>query len=110
MRSWIGLYALLKMIRDAKMQTFTRDGITAMLRKAKDVPMLGIFGDEKWTPNTNHAGLFKRAGTEPLGRLHLGLERQEQRIRRQLRRELDNELRQGVVRLAVRCVGSLLIG
>ena len=35
MRSWIGLYALLKMIRDAKMQTFTRDGITAMLKQAE---------------------------------------------------------------------------
>jgi ABC-type branched-subunit amino acid transport system substrate-binding protein len=62
MRSWIGLYALLKMIRDAKMTTFTRDGITAMLRKAKNVPMLGIFGGENWTPNLNHPGLFKRAG------------------------------------------------
>ena len=26
MRSWIGMYALLKMIRDAKMTTFTRQG------------------------------------------------------------------------------------
>ena len=25
--------------------------------------MLGIFGDESWTPNTNHPGLFKRVGT-----------------------------------------------
>ena len=63
MRSWIGLYALLKMIRDAKMTTFTREGITAMLNAAKDVPMLGIFGGENWTPNTNHPGLYKRAGT-----------------------------------------------
>jgi ABC-type branched-subunit amino acid transport system substrate-binding protein len=63
MRSWIGLYALLKMIRDAKMKSFTRDGITAMLKKAKDVPMLNIFGGENWTPNLNHPGLFKRAGT-----------------------------------------------
>ena len=63
MRSWIGLYALLKMIRDAKMQSFTRDGITAMLHNAKNVPMLGIFGGENWTPNLNHSGVFKRAGT-----------------------------------------------
>src|SRR5262249_53522622 len=34
MRSWIGLYALLRMIRDAKMTTFTRDGITTMLQQA----------------------------------------------------------------------------
>ena len=51
-RSWIGLYALLKMIRDAKMTSFTRQGITAMLKTAKDVPMLGMFGGENWTPNT----------------------------------------------------------
>jgi ABC-type branched-subunit amino acid transport system substrate-binding protein len=63
MRSWIGLYALLKMIRDAKMTTFTRSGITRMLQAAKDVPMLGVFGGENWTPNTNHPGLYKRAGT-----------------------------------------------
>jgi len=63
MRSWIGLYALLKMIRDAKMTTFTREGITAMLDAATNVPMLGIFGGENWTPNTNHPGLYKRAGT-----------------------------------------------
>ncbi len=63
MRSWIGLYALLKMIRDAKMQTFTRAGITTMLHNAKNVPMLGIFGSENWTPNADHPGAFKRAGT-----------------------------------------------
>lgn len=63
MRSWIGLYALLKMIRDAKLTDFTRDGMTAMLKAAKDVPMLGIFGSENWTPDLNHPGLFQRAGT-----------------------------------------------
>jgi hypothetical protein len=63
MRSWIGLYALLRMIRDAKMQEFTRQGISDMLKAAKDVPMLGMFAGENWTPNKNHEGLFKRAGT-----------------------------------------------
>jgi ABC-type branched-subunit amino acid transport system substrate-binding protein len=62
MQSWIGLYALLKMIRDAKMTTFTRQGITTMLQQAKDVPMLSMFGDENWTPNLDHPGLIKRAG------------------------------------------------
>ena len=38
MRSWIGLYALLKMIRDAKMTTFTREGITAMLNAGEGRP------------------------------------------------------------------------
>ena len=35
MRSWIGLYALLKMIRDAKMTEFTRDGITHHARRGE---------------------------------------------------------------------------
>ncbi len=64
MRSWIGLYAMLKMIRDAKMTSFTREGITAMLQQAKDVPMLEMFGGANWTPNANHPGLFKRAGID----------------------------------------------
>jgi ABC-type branched-subunit amino acid transport system substrate-binding protein len=63
MRSWIGLYALLWMMRQAKMTEFTRAGITQMLRQAKDVPMLGMFGGENWTPARNHPGLFQRAGT-----------------------------------------------
>jgi ABC-type branched-subunit amino acid transport system substrate-binding protein len=63
MRSWIGLYALLKMMRDAKMTEFTGDGITKMLHDAKDVPMLDIFGGENWTPNLDHPGMYKRAGT-----------------------------------------------
>jgi ABC-type branched-subunit amino acid transport system substrate-binding protein len=63
MRSWIGLYALLKMMRDANMTTFTREGISQMLNAAKDVPMLDIFGGEDWTPSANHPGLYKRAGT-----------------------------------------------
>jgi len=62
MRSWIGLYALLKMIRDAKLTDFSRASITAMLNEAKDVPMLDMFGGENWTPNTDHQGLLKRAG------------------------------------------------
>ncbi len=63
MRSWIGLYALLRMMRDANMTEFTRDGITAMLNSATDVPMLDIFGGEDWTPARNHPGIFQRAGT-----------------------------------------------
>lgn len=62
MRSWIGLYALLWMIRDTGMTEFTREGITAMLDEAVDVPMLDIFDGEDWTPAYNHPGLFQRAG------------------------------------------------
>ncbi len=63
-RSWIGLYALLKMIRDADMKEFTRDGITKMLQEAEDVPMLDMYGGEDWTPNANHPGIWSRAGID----------------------------------------------
>jgi ABC-type branched-subunit amino acid transport system substrate-binding protein len=66
-RSWIGLYALLWMIRDAGLTEFTRENITTLLQSAKEVPMLGMFGDESWTPNTDHPGLLKRAGTNHWG-------------------------------------------
>src|SRR5262249_53331781 len=59
MRSWIGLYALLWMIRNTKLTDFTRDNITNMLKQAKDVPMLGMFGGENWTPDANHGGIYK---------------------------------------------------
>ena len=62
MRSWIGLYALLYMIRDAGMTEFTREGITQMLEEAQDVPMLDMFGGENWTPDADHPGVFSRAG------------------------------------------------
>ena len=63
LRGWIGLYALLRMIRDAGVTEFSGEAITSMLQSAHDVPMLGIFGDENWTPNANHPGAFQRAGT-----------------------------------------------
>jgi hypothetical protein len=50
------------MIRDADMQEFTREGITQMLDEAQDVPMLDMFGGEDWTPDTDHPGLYQRAG------------------------------------------------
>ncbi len=61
-RSWIGLYALLRMIRDAGMTEFSREGVTTMLQQAEDVPMLDMFGGEDWTPDARHAGSFQRAG------------------------------------------------
>lgn len=62
MRSWIGLYALLWMIRDHGMTEFSREGITEMLNAASDVPMLGMFGDENWTPALDHDGPIARSG------------------------------------------------
>jgi len=62
MRSWIGLYALLYMLRGAEMTEFTGEAITTVLQDAQDVPMLDMFGGEDWTPNLDHAGAFTRAG------------------------------------------------
>jgi ABC-type branched-subunit amino acid transport system substrate-binding protein len=62
MRSWIGLYGLLWMLRDAKVTDLSRASIKATVEAAKDVPMLGMFGDESWTPDTDHPGMFQRAG------------------------------------------------
>ena len=67
MRSWIGLYALLRMIRDAELTEFSREGITKMLQEAQDVPMLDMFGGEDWTPDLDHEGAFQRAGTNHWG-------------------------------------------
>ncbi len=110
MRSWIGLYALLKMIRDAGMTEFTREGITTMLKQAKDVPMLDIFGGEDWTPDLNHPGHLQAGGHQPLGHLRVGSRgRGARRARGQLRRELGDQLRRGALRFDLRCPGALLI-
>jgi len=63
MRSWIGMYALLYMIRESGQTEFTREAMTEMLESSGPVPMLGIFGDEDWVPDTDHPGIFQRAGT-----------------------------------------------
>ena len=62
MRSWIGLYGLLYMIRDADLTELSRESIKATIEAAEDVPMLDMFGGEDWTPDTDHPGLFQRAG------------------------------------------------
>jgi ABC-type branched-subunit amino acid transport system substrate-binding protein len=67
MRSWIGLYALLRMIRDSGLTDFSRESITSMLQQATDVPMLDMFGGEDWTPDLEHPGTFSRAGTNHWG-------------------------------------------
>ncbi len=64
MRSWIGLYALLFVLRDVGMTEFTGPDIRAALEASGPVPMLDIFGGEDWTPDTDHPGLFQRAGTD----------------------------------------------
>ncbi len=62
MQSWIGLYALLEILRDAGTTDFSREGISELMKTATDVPMLDMFGGENWTPNLNHPGIYSRAG------------------------------------------------
>jgi hypothetical protein len=62
MHSWIGLYAFLRAIRDNKTTDLSRAGITKLMKTAKNVPMLDMFGGESWTPNLDHPGIVKRAG------------------------------------------------
>jgi hypothetical protein len=63
----MGLYALLYMIRESGTTDFTRENMKAMIDSATDIPMLGIFGDETWTPDTDHPGLYKRHGVDHYG-------------------------------------------
>lgn len=64
MRSWIGLYALLHMLREAGTTEFTGPAITEVLQASGPVPMLDMFGGEDWEPNLDHAGLYTRAGID----------------------------------------------
>ena len=105
MRSWIGLYALLKMIRDAKhdRRSPARASPT-MLQQAKDVPMLDMFGGENWTPNADHPGLFKRAGIEPLGGLRVGSRREGPGgFDGNFVESVGDQLRRDPLRFALRC-------
>ncbi|HET6951319.1 MAG TPA: ABC transporter substrate-binding protein [Acidimicrobiales bacterium] len=64
MRSWIGLYALLRILRDSGTTDFTSAAITEALDQAVDVPMLDMFGGEDWTPALDHEGLITRSGLD----------------------------------------------
>jgi ABC-type branched-subunit amino acid transport system substrate-binding protein len=64
LQSWMALYATIKMIRDAGLTDFTAPNMKAMVEAAADVPMLGMFGDENWTPDTDHQGLYVRSGMD----------------------------------------------
>ena len=62
MRSWIGLYALLKMIRDAEMTEFTRDGDHRDAAGGQGRPDARHVRRRGLDADTDHPGLFKRAG------------------------------------------------
>lgn len=60
MRSWVGLYALLYILRTAKAQDFSRANVKSLIEASGPIPMLGLTPD--WTPKTDHAGVFLRTG------------------------------------------------
>jgi branched-chain amino acid transport system substrate-binding protein len=60
MRSWIGLYAMLHILREAGTEDFSRENVKSLINAAKDIPMLGLTGD--WTPSLDHEGIWLRTG------------------------------------------------
>ena len=107
MRSWIGLYALLKMIRDA--QDDRRSPARASPRcckQAKDVPMLDIFGGENWTPNLEPPRPLQAGRHQPLGDLRLGPRREDAGgLDGNFVEKSNDQLRQGALRHHLRCPG-----
>ena len=61
MRSWIGLYALLQILREADTTDFSRENVKALIDASGPIDMLGL--SPEWTPATDHPGAFTRAGS-----------------------------------------------
>ena len=60
MRSWMGLYALLTIIRSSGTEDFSRPNLTSLIEGSGPIDMLGL--TEDWTPNTVNPGTFPRTG------------------------------------------------
>ncbi len=60
MKSWIGLYALLAIIRHSGTEDFSRANLTSLIKSSGPIDMLGLTAD--WTPNTTNPGTFPRTG------------------------------------------------
>ncbi|HKY15445.1 MAG TPA: ABC transporter substrate-binding protein [Microthrixaceae bacterium] len=60
MRSWMGLYALLTIIRNAGTEDFSRANLTSLIKASGPIDMLDLTAD--WTPDTNNPGIFPRTG------------------------------------------------
>ena len=60
MRSWVGLYALLTILRDAGTEDFSRANLTELIEASGPIDMLGLTAD--WTPDTDNPGTFPRTG------------------------------------------------
>ena len=108
MRSWIGLYALLYMIRDAGMTDFTREGITQMLEAGPGRPDAGHVRRRELDAGRRPPGRLLPGRHQPLVDVDLGSRGGDPgRARGQLRGGLGDPLRRRALRLAVRC-GDLL--
>ena len=60
MHSWIGLYALLDILRTAGTEDFSRANLTSLIEASGPIDMLGLTTD--WTPDTDNPGTFPRTG------------------------------------------------
>ncbi len=60
MHSWIGLYALLTILREAGTEDFSRANLTGLIEASGPIDMLGLTAD--WTPDTDNPGTFPRTG------------------------------------------------
>jgi branched-chain amino acid transport system substrate-binding protein len=60
MHSWMGLYALLSIIRTSSTEDFSPANLTSLIKASGPIDMLGLTAP--WTPNTNNPGIFPRTG------------------------------------------------
>ena len=60
MRSWMGLYALLTIIRTSGTEDFSRANLTSLIKTSGPIDMLDLTAD--WTPDTTNPGTFPRTG------------------------------------------------
>jgi branched-chain amino acid transport system substrate-binding protein len=63
LKSWVYMYALIQVIRDAELTDITPATVTGALRDAVDVDMGGL--TPPWTPNATSDGIFRRV-SQPL--------------------------------------------
>ena len=102
MRSWIGLYALLKMMRDAKMTTFTREGISDDAQRGEGRPDARHLRRRELDAEHQPPRSLQAGGDEPLGGLRVGSQREVTGGQGQLRREDEDQLRRGALRQHLR--------
>ncbi len=58
MRSWVGMYAFLTIMRDANPDEITAATVTEAVNAAEDIDMLGLI--PPWTPSKTSPGVFTR--------------------------------------------------